>query len=323
MKPIISLILPAYNVEKYIEACINSCEAQDLPQNSYEIIIVNDGSTDTTANKIVKLSTIYKNIKVITQKNQGLSIARNNGVKEAKGEYIWFIDSDDVITRNCITTLTSIMEDLRLDALACAPSISFKESFPKTFDFQNDISKVYQGTEFLLHSNQFVIGAWCYIFKRSFWINNHFSFYPKIVYEDTQLIPYVISKATKVATLTRFSCYNYIQHPSSIINSPISKHKLLSTTVIVNSHLKYANETLAPKLNQYFKKSASSAFINGINKIIQMKADKKTLNEFLSKIDVRPTALYGKNIIQRLYQYVILHYPHTFVKLHYLLKYSK
>mgnify|MGYP001006884620 CR=1 FL=1 len=102
MNPIISLIAPAYNVEKYIEACVHSCENQDLPRDSYEIIIVNDGSTDSTYSTIERLSGVYENIRIVTQKNQGLSVARNNGFKLARGKYVWFIDSDDCISSNCL-----------------------------------------------------------------------------------------------------------------------------------------------------------------------------------------------------------------------------
>lgn len=110
MNPIISLIAPAYNVEKYIEACVHSCENQDLPRDSYEIIIVNDGSTDSTYSTIERLSGVYENIRIVTQKNQGLSVARNNGFKLARGKYVWFIDSDDCISSNCLGKCLEIME---------------------------------------------------------------------------------------------------------------------------------------------------------------------------------------------------------------------
>ena len=116
MNPIISLIAPAYNVEKYIEACVHSCENQDLPRDSYEIIIVNDGSTDSTYSTIERLSGVYENIRIVTQKNQGLSVARNNGFKLARGKYVWFIDSDDCISSNCLGKCLEIMERDDLDA---------------------------------------------------------------------------------------------------------------------------------------------------------------------------------------------------------------
>lgn len=116
MNPIISLIAPAYNVEKYIEACVHSCENQDLPRDSYEIIIVNDGSTDSTYSTIERLSGVYENIRIVTQKNQGCQLPCNNGFKLARGKYVWFIDSDDCISSNCLGKCLEIMERDDLDA---------------------------------------------------------------------------------------------------------------------------------------------------------------------------------------------------------------
>lgn len=315
MKPIISLILPAYNVEKYIETCVQSCEQQDLPKESYEIVIVNDGSTDDTPEIIRTLSVTYSNIKVVSQQNQGLSMARNNGFKEATGKYIWFIDSDDIIAINCLSTLVSVMEKFELDALTVAPSIPFRKEFPQSFNLLNDVSEVYNGLDFLLHSGKFVVGAWCYIFKRDFWVKNKFQFYPGITYEDTQLMAYAISKVSKVAALVNFSCYNYVQRDGSIMNSRPSRKKLLSQAVIVNTHLQYANETTNEELNNLFKRSASCAFIDGVKKIIQMRGDKGLIDEFLSSISCRPTYIYGSGTVQRLYQYLILNFPRTFIRI--------
>ena len=222
MNPIISLIAPAYNVEKYIEACVHSCENQDLPRDSYEIIIVNDGSTDSTYSTIERLSGVYENIRIVTQKNQGLSVARNNGFKLARGKYVWFIDSDDCISSNCLGKCLEIMERDDLDALVVAPSVPFREIFPYKFDSEADVSKVYDGESFLLDSGFFVVGAWCYIFKRQFWHNNNFEFYPGISYEDTQLIPWAIAHCMRIAGLIKFSCYDYIQRNGSIMNSSIN-----------------------------------------------------------------------------------------------------
>ena len=92
----LSCIIPVYNVENYIEKCISSIEKQYCDE--IEIIVVNDGSTDKSIEKIIK----YSNIKIINKKNGGLSSARNEGIKAAKGEYIWFIDGDDYIEENSI-----------------------------------------------------------------------------------------------------------------------------------------------------------------------------------------------------------------------------
>ena len=88
--PKYSIIIPVYDVEKYIKKCLDSVFNQTY--NNYEVIVVNDGTKDNSME-------IVKNYNVITinQKNQGLSMARNNGVKKAKGEYLLFLDSDDYL----------------------------------------------------------------------------------------------------------------------------------------------------------------------------------------------------------------------------------
>jgi glycosyltransferase involved in cell wall biosynthesis len=95
-----SIIIPAYNASKHIENAINSVVKQ--PFFDYEIIIVNDGSKDNTLEIVNKLASKYMNIRVIAQSNSGASIARNNGIRHAKGDYIFFMDADDVIVENSL-----------------------------------------------------------------------------------------------------------------------------------------------------------------------------------------------------------------------------
>lgn len=315
MQPIISLILPAYNVAEYIEACVNSCERQDLPADSYEIVIVNDGSTDTTPPIINTLAKRYPNIVILNQQNQGLSMARNNGFKVARGKYVWFVDSDDIITTNCLKSLIEVVERQNLDALVVGPSIPFVEQFPDSFNHTDSVSQVYNGVDFLLRSKRFVVGAWCYILRRDFWESNQFQFYPGIAYEDTQLMGYAISKADRVAALTQFSCYSYIQREGSIMNSKPNHKKLLSHAVITNTHIEYAQKERHPELSESFLSSASSSFIAGINMLLQMDCDKTLTEEYLSAIAIRPKRLFGSSFLKRSYQYVILNYPRTYLRL--------
>ena len=88
----LSIIIPVYNVEKYIEATISSVYRQNLPEDEFEIILVNDGSTDNSLQIITELASKHSNITVLSQENQGPSIARNKGIQMAKGEYIHFMD---------------------------------------------------------------------------------------------------------------------------------------------------------------------------------------------------------------------------------------
>ena len=99
MQPELSIIIPVYNCEKYIIRCLGSILRQQ-DSDKYEIIVVNDGSTDNTANKLNKFAPKYKNIKVIHQKNAGVSVARNVGISASHGKYVTFVDGDDIVGIN-------------------------------------------------------------------------------------------------------------------------------------------------------------------------------------------------------------------------------
>ena len=98
----LSIIVPVYNVEKYIYKCIDSLYHQGLSDDCFEIIIVNDGTLDTSMKIVSSFVDQHSNIKIINQENQGLSVARNNGLAQAEGDYILFVDSDDFIVDNSL-----------------------------------------------------------------------------------------------------------------------------------------------------------------------------------------------------------------------------
>lgn len=101
----LSFIVPIYNSEKYLEECLDSLVCQDILPEDYEIICVNDGSTDSSNNILKKYAKKYHNIKIKSQENKGVSVARNQGIIEAQGQYVWFIDSDDFIGKKILNEL--------------------------------------------------------------------------------------------------------------------------------------------------------------------------------------------------------------------------
>ena len=104
-EPKLSIIIPVYNVENYVDTCIESLYKQGISEYEFEVILINDGSTDNSLSIIQEYENKYSNITIISQKNQGLSTTRNNGIKLAKGEYLLFVDSDDLIIENILTHL--------------------------------------------------------------------------------------------------------------------------------------------------------------------------------------------------------------------------
>ena len=113
----ISIIIPAYNAQKYIERCLLSLSVQDMPTNNYEAIVINDGSTDNTQSLLDVLCKQYSFVRYVSTPNSGLSASRNRGVKEATGEYLLFLDADDSIIPNCLKEIYKEMSGNQLDMM--------------------------------------------------------------------------------------------------------------------------------------------------------------------------------------------------------------
>ena len=115
----ISVIIPIYNSQKFINKCLDSVINQTFPSSRFEIICINDGSTDQTPQILTEYTLKYTNIIVINQKNQGQGLARNVGVSIAKGKYVKFIDSDDYLHPNALQILYETAEQTKADIVVC------------------------------------------------------------------------------------------------------------------------------------------------------------------------------------------------------------
>ena len=109
-KPLLSVIIPLYNTEEYIEQCIRSVVENDVDPALYEVIVVNDGSTDASAQVVERLCAGHENIHLFYQQNQGVSVARKTGVHNSQGEFIWFVDSDDWLLEGALPSIIGILE---------------------------------------------------------------------------------------------------------------------------------------------------------------------------------------------------------------------
>jgi glycosyltransferase involved in cell wall biosynthesis len=113
----LSIIIPIFKVEEYIEKCLTSLINQGLPLEEYEIICINDGSPDNSAAKVIEFQKKYANIILINQENQGVSVARNRGLDSSQGDYILFVDPDDSVYENAIPVILKHAKDNNLDVL--------------------------------------------------------------------------------------------------------------------------------------------------------------------------------------------------------------
>lgn len=204
-----SIIIPVYNVEEYIKKCLDSVFSQTY--KDFEVIVVNDGTKDNSMD-IVK---DYK-VKIIEQKNSGLSAARNRGVLEAKGDYILFLDSDDYLEKDLLKELNKSLKNnpdiVRFqiqEAYESGKTIKYEE---KCFTGLNGVEAFNEICKY-----HFVENAWCYLIKRDYYLKNKFEFKKGTIHEDFGLMPLVIIKAGVVNSINYIG-YNYLQRDNSIMS---------------------------------------------------------------------------------------------------------
>lgn len=222
----LSIILPVYNVEKYIERCILSLKEQDLPQNDYEIIIVNDGSEDHSIDIAEKLKVEFENFSIINKPNGGQSSARNKGIENAKGEYIWFIDSDDYIERNVLKSLIDNLETDKLDLLLFNIFDIWPDKECPGFDINAQPKNVISGIQYIKHHD---IGKspWCFIVKRSIITENNILFTEGIIHEDYEFVLKVYKYVQRLA-FNPLRVYNYLHRDGSITTTRTEAQTLKS-----------------------------------------------------------------------------------------------
>ncbi len=201
-----SFIIPVYNSERYIIKCINSILNQS--EKNFEIIIVDDGSSDDSVKLIKQLKS--DKIRILSKKNGGLSSARNYGIKYVKYDYIWFVDSDDYIEQNALHELLKIIKRKKYDVIAFQ---HYKDFSGKKVIIKDD------GDRKSMHQNILVNTSACTkIFKASFFKKHGFKFPEGKIYEDLALIPFVLSCAESFYYL-ECPLYNYVYRNNSIMNT--------------------------------------------------------------------------------------------------------
>jgi glycosyltransferase involved in cell wall biosynthesis len=143
----LSIIIPVYNVEPYLERCLRSLEDQDLARSEYEIICINDGSPDNSKQLILQLQKEFDNIILIDQENQGVSRARNNGIDRACGDYILFIDPDDYVLPLTISGILSRAENNNAMVSFLGFTVLDEDGSTRQNIFNETYKSVYPGTE--------------------------------------------------------------------------------------------------------------------------------------------------------------------------------
>ncbi len=207
-KPAISIIIPVYNVEKYLGRCLDSVLAQKY--QNFEAICINDGSTDNSLKILEEYAKKDSRIKIFSQKNQGLSVTRNNGLQKASGDYICFVDSDDYIEPNFLSDLYDAIKANNADIIAT--NIKYIKGARERC--KKNKRKIYSSftdkIESLEHGS-----CWNKIYKTEFIRKNRLTFPQGVYWEDNLFTIQAYFFSSKILTING-ACYCYVSNPQSI-----------------------------------------------------------------------------------------------------------
>jgi len=196
----LSLVIPVYNVSGVLEPCLNALRAQTLAPD--EIIAVDDGSADGSAAILERYKGLMPNLRVLSQANQGRSVARNVGLAAASGDYVGFVDSDDIPEPGYCERLFSLAASEDLDIAICGGRYHFEGRRPDRPIYHDlDDSGIVTGREWLktrLGRKELYHVVWLHLYRRSFLIANEFAFPPGRLYEDVPWTTKVLLLAARV-----------------------------------------------------------------------------------------------------------------------------
>ena len=239
--PCISVIIPVYNVENYLKECLDSIINQTLRQ--IEIICIDDGSTDSSPSILDEYAKQDERIRVIHQKNQGLSTSRNNGFKIATGEFVYMIDSDDYLELDALEKMYNLCKANRLDILFFDLVSFYDETgdiYPSKLK-RESCPNVYDGVSFLAYQRSkraHITSACLIMLSRSFIEEHNFQFYPGIIHEDELFCFQILMEARRV-TFVNWKFYHRRIRANSITTTTKSARNAIGYFISMQEMLRY------------------------------------------------------------------------------------
>lgn len=298
--PIVSIIIPVFNVEDYLVDCLESVLNQDF--ENYEVIAVDDGSQDSSPEILQQYACKYQNLKISLQpQNKGQGYARNVGLDISKGKYILFVDSDDYIERNTLTTLVNELEGnsvelVRFKSRKFTDSETYSERVknPKVFLKEH---KVYEGKLYKEMYLSYLPSPVIYLFKKSILIENNIRFVEKIIHEDEAFSTLLYLYSQSAVYVDKF-LYNRRYRDGSTMTTKTPEHIQRS----VRSYVEIL-KTYKERLSDRNLKSIDRFFLKYRINSIYLSLQKRNLDEDLNhKLQgIKENKIYYTNI----YQYYI------------------
>lgn len=266
----LSIIIPVYGVEKYIADCIQSCiDNIGLASTDVEVIVVDDGSRDKSIEIAKSITSNYLYFRFVSQENQGLSMARNNGLEVARGNYVWFVDSDDIISEGIVNVI--------LDSISCFQTVDMFELTYKLVPegvSRKNLSKnkgLQQKIAINTGRERFVCGFATpvpfHIYRRAFLNEHNLRMYPGIYHEDSDFTPRALWMAKQVAVI-QDTAYYYRQRSKSIMTT--ANPKKGEDYIFVSHRLQdfFDNQETNAETRKIINDYIAMIYCNGLNNVI-------------------------------------------------------
>lgn len=255
----LSIIIPVYNVEKYIKKCLDSVFNQNISSSVFEVIVVNDGTQDNSMSIVNDFVKKYDNIVIVEQENKGLSAARNAGLRIAVGDYVWFVDSDDYLTdENVIEKIYSVLEE-NLDVEIISTGFYLEDELTRDRNIQQVVKdksflgKIYGRDEYsLIAKNKGCAPR--YIIRRDFLLNNNINFHEGVFHEDCEFVAKLLFFGHKIF-LMKDVLYVYLIRIRGSITSTFVYKRLYDCLEIANELINFRNKNAKTIVDEEFLNS--------------------------------------------------------------------
>ncbi len=233
----VSIVIPVYNVEKYLEECVDSVINQSYA--NLEIILVDDGATDSSGRMCDEYATVDPRIRVIHRQNGGLSAARNTGLDVATGEYIYFLDSDDYIEKDTVSSLVEMCDSENADVVFFDASVFYTDCEPDEKMYSYSRKKRYStlnGKDTLvrlLNNDEYRTAVPLTFIKTNYLRSNNIRFCEGILHED-ELFTFLVFNANGVVAHCHKEFYARRIRPASIMTASGVSRRYESMLTIYN-----------------------------------------------------------------------------------------
>lgn len=264
--PHFSIIIPVYNTAEYLEKCINSILLQTF--TSWELLLIDDGSTDTSLRICKKFEKKYNNIFVYSQKNKGVSSARNLGIEKAKGKYLCFVDSDDWVDKDYLENFIGHTE---YNSMIVQDHKRILENGKRIIryvsKYNNEIFQLPKELSQLIKKDEFTQGYICgKLFSRNLILDNNLRFLEKVSLAEDQIFYYKYLQLIAKITFIKSDAYNYIDRENSLTSNYPNPTSWLIYIFECN---KFYNYILKNDYSEENKKYFRNKFSHNVNHLLR------------------------------------------------------